>query len=105
MDEKIIGLSRKMKDLVLNIIQPVDRRYMLECNVAFKDLPFRFSKNNVWFEIWTSWCIYNYKKDIASVEEIMTQNPWLNSNIRVVHIVMFNRDLDTNNINYLHHLC
>ena len=102
---RLLDCPGKWSNFVLETVAPVDHRYMLECNVAFKDLPFKFPMNNVWGEIWAYWCIYNYRPDIENIDEIIKQNLWFNSNIKAGNQVLFNSELYGRSINYLHQLC
>ena len=62
---------------------PVDARYMARCNVKFKDLPFQLPNKSIWREIWAYWCIHNYDNQPTKPEQIINQNLWFNSHIKI----------------------
>jgi hypothetical protein len=68
-----IYMERKIKS---------DTRMLLNSNIKFTDLPFKLPQNTMWNEIWEIWCKENYKEP-ETVNEILNQQIWYNSGIKV----------------------
>jgi len=61
----------------------IDIRHLLRCNLAPEDLPHELRKDKIWNNIWTAWCTSNFRKEIATAEEILNQSIWFNSLIKI----------------------
>jgi hypothetical protein len=62
--------------------------YLLRCNLKKKDFPIKSGKNTMWEEIWTKWCEENYREP-ETIEEILNENIWYNSDIKIGNKVVF----------------
>ena len=88
------------KTYIMNKI-PTDIRYFVRCNIKFKDLPFQLPQNSIWREIWANWCIENFNEQPTAPEEIINQNLWYNSNIKINKKVVHYRKWEEKGIRWL----
>ena len=101
---RLLDCSGIWKDNVIERYKGVDYRYLLQANMIYADIPVKHSDNNVWSEIWAHWCLYNYEKEVLTVESVLNQNIWFNSHIRINKKVVFYRRWYDAGIGWLHHL-
>ena len=87
---------------MLEKIQLVDYRYLLQSDITYNDLPFTLPATSVWANIWQSWCQANYKHELPCQDEIFNQTLWLNSKIRIGDNVAYNKQWITKNIKWIH---
>ena len=81
--KRFINNAGMWREFVMEQIPHVDYRYLLRCNLKFEDMPFSMTTGTIWDEIWTVWCELNYVEYITTVEDVLNQTLWYNSNIRI----------------------
>ena len=86
---------------MLDKIQDVDYRYLLRCNIKFKDLPFKLPLSSIWNDIWESWCKANYQESIVGIDEVCNQTLWYNSHIKIGTRVAFHKRWAEKNIMWM----
>jgi len=63
--------------------------YFLQSNIFHNDLKtwVKLDNNSLWFEILLEWCKYNFRgiEKFFSVEDVLNQNIWLNSCIKIAN--------------------
>jgi exonuclease III len=81
---RLLNMDGIWKSYLLQIID-IEPEYLLRCNIKYKDLPFKKKLNQLklWEEIMKFWCEENYEENIDTIQKIMNQSIWLNSNIKV----------------------
>jgi len=83
------------KDRALYQIPIVDFRYLIQCNLAPKDIPKEMCIDPFWDEVWKAWCHFNFQENIEDPEVIYHQSLWYNSLIRVNNkICIYRRWID-----------
>jgi len=84
-------------------IPNIDIDYLLKCNINRMDMGkvIKFKKGSFWYEIFTEWSYLNYDKNPISKAEIMHQNIWYNSNIKVGKQLLFNKKLYNKGLKYI----
>jgi hypothetical protein len=82
--QRIISIDGIWKEEILNNIG-VDLRYLLKCNLKYKDIPFKekLRRFKLWDEIFKYWCEENYEEVEDKPEKILNQPIWLNSHIKI----------------------
>jgi len=78
----------------------VDILYLLKCNLCYTDLDkvINLPKNNPWHEILIEWCKYNFDVLPWNNNDILNQNIWFNSLIKINKKMLFNKSWYTNGI-------
>jgi len=85
----LIQLELKERDIwaewIINQCDKIDLNYFFKCNICYTDLDkvIKLSKLNPWHEILTEWCKYNFDKLPFAEDDIVNQNLWFNSNIKI----------------------
>jgi exonuclease III len=81
---RLLNIEGIWKNHLLDTINIIPE-YFLRCNIKYQDLPFKKEINQLklWDEILKFWCEENYEENIDTVEKIMNQSIWLNSNIKI----------------------
>jgi hypothetical protein len=75
---EIDGIWKKyLKDKI-----SIDLKYFAKCNVKYEDLHFKLHKDNMWNEVLKEWCRENHSQP-TTLQEILNQNLWLNSFIKI----------------------
>ena len=76
------GSPQDWKEYILEKIK-IDIQYFLRCNIKHQDLPLTLPKHSMWDETLKIWCKLNYTPDIKGTEQVLNQNLWLNSHIKI----------------------
>lgn len=100
---RLMELEGTWRCYVLDKI-PINIQYMARCNIKFADLPFKFPKHTIWNEIWVQWCLENYKDEIIYPDEILNQNLWFNSHIRIQNKVVCYKTWENKGIRWVNDL-
>jgi exonuclease III len=79
--ERLIKIEGVWKKYITDKIGP-DIAYVTRCNIKYNDLPFNLATNNMWNEVWKTWCGEN-SREPEIMDEIMNQSIWWNSYIRI----------------------
>jgi len=83
-------------------------RYFLKSNLHFKDLNgcVKLDCSSLWYEILLEWCKFNYKpmEEFYSVTDILHQNVWFNSCIKVASCPVIYTLWYNAGIKYIHNL-
>jgi len=80
--KRLVETEGVWKQEMINMI-PTNTLYFLRCNLNYVDIPFKPPKGSIWEEFWPKWCKQNYKNNVQELEEILNQNIWYNSHIRI----------------------
>jgi len=83
---------------------PTDVKYLLRCNLKYEDLPFKLRKGSIWEEFWSKWCRLNFKENIQGLEEVMNQNLWFNSKIKIQNKIVHYKRWEEKGIAWLNQL-
>jgi len=88
---------------VLHNIPEVDIDYLLTCNIKKEDIDkvVRFKVKSFWYEIFYEWCFLNYDHHLISKADIMHQNIWFNSHIKVGNKMIFNKNMYKAGVRYI----
>jgi hypothetical protein len=80
----------------------IDMEYLCRCNIKYKDLPFRtkFKNKGIWDEFWQLWCKEN-SYEVKYLDEILNQNIWLNSYIKIKNKVVHWKKWKNKKINWI----
>lgn len=72
-----------------------DVQYFVRCNIAYKEIPIRLRQHRIISAILLLdyWCINKYQEKMNSTEEVLNQNIWLNSNIKINDITLYHQQL------------
>ena len=79
----------------------IDILYLSRGNIKYEDLPFKFPEDSLWDELWKIWCKRNYKKEVTEFEDIINQNIWCNSHIKVDGKILKWKKWMKNGINWI----
>jgi exonuclease III len=87
---RLLNIKGIWKCYLLQILN-IEPEYLLRCNIKYRDLPFKTKLKGLklWDEIMKFWCEENYEENIDSIEKIMNQSIWMNSNIKINKQVIF----------------
>ena len=77
---------------------------MTRCKLKYADHPFKFKKDSIWNEIWTTWCLENYKDEVNNPEDIVNQYMWFNSHIRIQNKVIHYKGWEQKGIGWVNDL-
>jgi len=83
---------------------PIDITYMLRSNIKYDDLPFTFPVESLIDEFWKLWSKHNYKDDIIDLEDVLNQNLWYNSHIKIGNKVVHFKKWEENGIRWVNQL-
>jgi exonuclease III len=97
--ERLLNTEGVWKTYIENKCK-TDIRLLLNSNIKEIDLPFEFPKNNMWKEIWEIWCKENFKEP-DTINEILNQQIWYNSNIRIGNKPVFWKHWKAIDINWV----
>jgi hypothetical protein len=78
---RLLNIEGIWKEYIIDKIG-MDLEYFSRCNLNYKDLHFKFPKNSMWDEVMKEWCFENHKNP-ESHQEILNQNIWRNSHIKI----------------------
>jgi hypothetical protein len=87
---RLLNIKGIWKCHLLQILD-IEPEYLLRCNIKYRDLPFKTKLKGLklWDEIMKFWCEENYEENIDTIEKIMNQSLWMNSNIKINKQVIF----------------
>jgi len=105
--KNMVNMEGKWRDYIINLIPMNCPHYFSRCNIKYADIPNKPCKNSIWSDILINWCCFNFVKyeNIQNKEDIMNQNLWWNSNIKINKKVVFLQRWADKNIRYISDLC
>ena len=80
--KRLINTEGIWKEHILGKLN-IDIQYLLRCNLQYKDIQAKLPKGSIWEEIFQKWCKINYIDQVNGIEQVLNQNIWLNSHIRI----------------------
>jgi len=90
---RLIYCSGVWKEDVLDILSINEDtvEYFLQGNIKEADLPIKLKNRTLWYESFKAWCSINYKKpeDIYHINDILNNNIWYNSNLKINNKITF----------------
>jgi hypothetical protein len=87
--ERLISVEGVWKKYITDKLGP-DIEYVTRCNIRYEDLPFKIPKENMWNEVWKTWCTENFYNP-ELLDEILNQSLWWNSHIKINGKPLFNK--------------
>ena len=97
---RLVQIEGVWRSYVLDKL-PTDVRYLARCNLKYSDLPFKFPKTSIWNEIWLQWCLHNYSNTVDTTEQILNQNIWFNSHIKVNNKLIYMQKWEEKGIRWI----
>jgi len=83
-------------------------KYFLQANLYYKDFNMwlKLEADSIWSEIMNEWCQFNYKDAhlIDTKVDILNQNLWFNSSIKIANRPVFYKDWHESGIKYIRDL-
>jgi len=106
--EKLLHNNHKLDNefwihWVIYNIPNISPEYLLKCNLDKKDVNniIKFKKGSFWSEIFSEWCYLNYDPHPTLKDELLNQNLWFNSHIKVGKKMVFNKKLYEADVRYI----
>jgi hypothetical protein len=96
---RLLNIDGIWKEYILEKIG-MNIEYFSKCNVIYKDLHFRFPKNSMWDEVMREWCSENFTNP-ETYQEILNQNLWRNSHIKIGNKTQFWKKWYDNDIKWV----
>jgi exonuclease III len=84
--KRVTQYSGTWSDQIMRTLPTGNMEYFMSCEINFADIPKKPCKGSIWNEILLQWCLINQSnnhKRKKTLEDLLEENIWWNSNIKV----------------------
>jgi len=105
--KNLVKMSGQWRDYICGLLPLNCPSYFSRCNLKYTDIPNKPTTESIWSDILINWCCYNYIKpeNIIIKPDILNQNLWWNSAIKIQSKVVYLQKWADKNILYISDLC